>query len=71
MHEGMIKEQIDFLGRDGRLIHTEIIATNGPLVLGFQRLDDIPDIAGFVITNTDPQGLAIDNLRFGPAPHLG
>ena len=63
--------QIQFWSRDGRLIHTEVISTTGPLTLGFQRSGDIPDIAGLVITNTDPQGLAIDNLRFGLAPGIG
>jgi hypothetical protein len=48
-----------------------VIATDGPLSLGFLRAGDLRDIAGLVITNTDPQGLAIDNLRFGPAPELG
>lgn len=63
--------RIQFWSRAGALIHTEMIVTDGPLSLGFQRRDETPDIAGLVITNTDPQGLAIDNLRFGPAPELG
>ncbi|MEP4197492.1 MAG: hypothetical protein ABJL99_17865 [Aliishimia sp.] len=63
--------EIQFLNRSGGVIHVAHIDTNGPLSLGFLRNDDIADIAGFVITNTDPQGLAIDNLRFGPPPQLG
>ncbi len=63
--------QIQFWSRSGALIHTEVIATDGPLSLGFLRTGNLRDIAGLVITNTDPQGLAIDNLRFGPAPELG
>lgn len=63
--------QIQFWSRSGALIHTEVIATDGPLSLGFLRTGNVPDIAGLVITNTDPQGLAIDNLRFGPAPGMG
>jgi len=63
--------QIQFLNRNGGVIHIEQIDTNGPLSLGFRRAGDRRDIGGFVITNTDPQGLAIDNLRFGSPPQLG
>ena len=38
---------------------------------GFMRQALRPDIAGFVITNTDPEGIAVDNLRFGAVPQLG
>jgi hypothetical protein len=62
---------IQFWSRAGVLIHTEVIATKGPLSLGFERAGNLSDIAGLLITNTDPQGLAIDNLRFGPAPGMG
>ena len=62
---------VQFLRRDGSHIHAVIVDNLGPVSLGFRREGDAPDIAGFVITNTDPQGLAIDNLRFGPPPNLG
>ncbi|THH35748.1 hypothetical protein E4Z66_11710 [Aliishimia ponticola] len=62
---------VQFLRRDGSVIHVARVGGLGPVSLGFRRADDLPDIAGFVITNTDPQGLAIDNLRFGPPPKLG
>ncbi len=62
---------VQFLRRDGSAIHAIVIDKLGPVSLGFLRFDGIPDIAGFVITNTDPQGIAIDNLRFGPPPQLG
>lgn len=62
---------IQFLRRNGTVIHTERVRHDGPIVLGFRRLGDISDIAGLVITNRDPQGVAIDNLRFSPPPVLG
>ena len=65
------RAKVQFLRRDGSEIHAIVIDGLGPVTLGFLRLDSVPDIAGFVITNTDPQGLAIDNLRFGPPPQLG
>lgn len=63
--------RVQFLRRDGSEIHAIVIDNLGPVVLGFLRAGSEPDIAGFVLTNTDPQGLAIDNLRFGPPPQLG
>ncbi len=63
--------QIAFLRRDGSLVHTVSIETTGTLRLGFLRNTMEADIAGIVITNTDPQGLAVDNVRFGPPPQLG
>ena len=38
---------------------------------GFVRSDGTADIAGFVLTNGDPQGLAMDNLRFEPPQQMG
>lgn len=63
--------QVQFLRRDGSIIHELTIPDLRRMSLGFLRADATPDIAGIVITNTDPQGLAIDNLRFGPPPQLG
>lgn len=63
--------QLQFLNRDGGIIHTILLHDLGRTQLGFWRQDGTPDIAGFVMTNTDPQGLAIDNLRFDPPPNLG
>jgi hypothetical protein len=56
---------VQFLRRDGSVIFAMNVDDLAKEVLGFQRAAGEPDIAGFVITNTDPQGLAIDNLRFG------
>lgn len=63
--------QVQFLRRDGSPIHAILIDDLGPVTLGFRRQGDVADIAGIVITNTDPQGLAIDNLRFDPPPQIG
>ncbi len=63
--------RIEFLRRDGSVIHAVDLSTRGTMNLGFMRPDNTQDIAGFVITNRDPQGLAIDNVRFGPPLQLG
>lgn len=55
---------VQFLRRDGSVIDT---LTLGPLAedsYGFMREGMQPDIAGFILLNTDPQGIALDNLRF-------
>ncbi len=62
---------VQFLRRDGSVIHDLNVDTSGTVSLGFWRQGGEPDIAGIVITNMDPQGLALDNLRFGPPPQLG
>jgi hypothetical protein len=63
--------RVQFLRRDGSEIHAIEITGLGRASLGFLREGAEPDIAGFVLTNTDPQGIAVDNLRFGPPPQLG
>mgnify|MGYP001819688643 CR=1 FL=1 len=59
-----------FLRRDGSEIATLALGPLGEGEIGFARAGGVGDIAGVVITNTDPQGLALDNLRFGRAPDL-
>ncbi|WP_425659579.1 hypothetical protein [Roseobacter sp. EG26] len=54
-----------FLRRDGTVIMTMDLPPAGEHAFGFIRSTGEADIAGVVITNTDPQGLALDNLRFG------
>ncbi len=63
--------QVMFLRRDGTVLGAIPVAPVGEFAVGFRRNDGTPDIAGFVLTNSDVQGLAIDNLRFGPPPELG
>ncbi len=59
-----------FLRRDGSQIATLELGPLGEGEIGFAREGGIGDIAGIVVTNTDPQGLALDNIRFGRAPDL-
>lgn len=59
-----------FLRRDGSVIVELALDQAGESPIGFARAGNLIDIAGIVITNTDPQGLAIDNLRFGRAPDI-
>lgn len=61
----------DFYRRDGSLIGTLSIEPTGEFPVAFLRSTGQADIAGLVLTNTDPQGLAIDTLRFGKPPELG
>jgi hypothetical protein len=63
--------QAIFLRADGSAIATLQLGPLGEDTFGFARADSISDIAGFVLTNFDVQGLALDNLRFGPPPDLG
>lgn len=53
-----------FLRRDGVTIQSLVIGPLGEGEHTFQRRDLVPDIAGFVLMNSDPQGIAMDNLRF-------
>lgn len=62
---------VTFLRRDGAIIGTVPIEPTGEFAVGFIRAQGQEDIAGFVVTNTDPQGLAMDTLRFGKPPEIG
>ena len=59
-----------FLRRDGTVIGRVPVSPTGEFTVGFARNGGNSDIAGFVLTNSDPQGLAIDTLRFGKPPDL-
>lgn len=61
---------INFFRRDGSFISNAAIEPAGEYPVGFLRSTGQADIAGFVLTNTDPQGLAMDTLRFGKPPDL-
>lgn len=61
---------VQFYRRDGSRISEVIVQPTGEFAVGFFRSTGADDIAGFVITNTDPQGLAIDTIRFGKPPDL-
>lgn len=62
---------VTIFARDGRFIAAVPVAPTGEHGVGFLRAGGIADIAGFVLTNRDPQGLAMDTLRFGKPPEIG
>jgi hypothetical protein len=61
---------VTFHRRDGTLLGQVPIEPTGEFSVGFLRADGSSDIAGFVLTNKDPQGMALDTLRFGKTPEL-
>lgn len=61
---------VTFYRRDGSVIHAVPIDPTGEFSVGFTRTQAVKDIAGFILTNTDPQGLALDTLRFGKPDNL-
>lgn len=61
---------VTFYRRDGAPIGAVPVDPTGEFSVGFLRGKGHADIAGFIVTNTDPQGLAIDTLRFGRIPEL-
>lgn len=62
--------QVMFLSRDSRVIAVLDLPPAGEHAYGFLRASGVSDIAGIVVTNTDPQGLALDNVRFGKIPDM-
>lgn len=56
--------EITFLRRDGSEITRLRIGPLAEETYGFARSGNVSDIAGILITNSDPQGIAIDNLAF-------
>jgi hypothetical protein len=59
---------VQFFARDGREIGRVKLDTVAEGAFGFMR-NGPSDVAGFVLTNDDPQGLAIDNIAFDPPRH--
>lgn len=55
---------VQFINRGGTVIDTLTLGPLGEDSFGFSRQNMQPDIAGFILLNTDPQGVALDNLRF-------
>ena len=64
------RARVQFLARDGSVIHVIDVIPTGEFTVAFQRGNDRTDIAGFVLTNQDPQGMAMDTLRFGKPQDL-
>ena len=62
--------EVLFLRRDGTLLAQVPVSPVGEFSIGFIRMDGPDDIAGIVVNNTDPQGIAIDTIRFGKVPNL-
>lgn len=60
-----------FYRDDGSLIAVLDLPPAGEHGYGFRRANGARDISGVLILNTDPQGLALDNLRFERPPELG
>lgn len=56
--------EVTFLRRDGSEIARLVLSPLHEESYGFARQGNISDIAGILITNTDPQGVAIDNVAF-------
>ena len=56
--------EVSFLRRDGSEITRLRIGPLAEESYAFVRQGNIPDIAGILITNSDPQGVSIDNLAF-------
>lgn len=61
---------VSFYSRDGAQVGVVPISPTGEFAVGFLRSTGQADLAGFIITNQDPQGLAIDTIRFGKIPDL-
>ncbi|WP_299354596.1 hypothetical protein [uncultured Shimia sp.] len=59
-----------FLSRDGRILDTHRIGPLSESTHGFLRSDEQTDIAGLLLTNNDPEGIALDNLKFDKAAIL-
>ncbi len=53
-----------FLRRDGTLIDTAVLEPLSEATYAFMRNDGARDIAGLVLTNADPDGIALDTLLF-------
>lgn len=55
--------QVSFFARDGAILETIIIPLHhGVMTLGFETMDT--GIAAFTISNTDPGGIAVDDIMF-------
>jgi hypothetical protein len=58
-----------FVRRDGAMLDTWIIPALSEQAYAFETRGVGNDIAGFVITNDDPDGIAFDTLAFEKADH--
>ncbi len=64
--------RVIFLARDGTVLgQVHVALTEGVTALGFQTASGQPLIAGMVILNTDPGGIAVDDILFARAALMG
>lgn len=63
--------RIVFLARDGREIDTHLLEGLGAGRIAFRRQGQAEDIAGLLITNDDPEGIALDAVEFDGADRIG
>lgn len=66
--------RVDLLvfSRDGSLIgRTGFVPGSGVTGFGLRRTGQVHDIAGFLVLNSDPGGIAIDDILFALPPPLG
>ena len=62
--------EVAFFNRNGDILAKIKLPPPGEHAFGFLRSNGSADIAGVLLTNTDPQGLALDNIRFGKVPDM-
>lgn len=60
-----------FMGRDGQVLDSHTLGPLAENVFAFVRRDGREDIAGIVLSNRDPEGIALDELAFGSAFQVG
>ena len=64
--------EVIFLTRDGHVLATfASILQQGVTAFGFETASGAPEIAGLVILNTDPGGIAVDDILFARAAMVG
>ncbi len=61
---------VQFLRRDGSVIDTAQLEPLSEAVYAFTRQNGARDIAGLVLTNADPDGIALDTLLFDGVDQL-
>jgi hypothetical protein len=61
---------VTFLRRDGSFIDTWVIGPLAEATFAFEVLQTNEAIAGFIITNDDPDGIAFDTLSFERSENL-
>ena len=64
--------EVVFMSREGHVLaRIEAGLEQGITALGFETASGAPEIAGLVILNTDPGGIAVDDILFARAPMVG